>query len=94
MPSKKITTKFDFNHALDKAVAPVGDRAFRAIYKTLADGLPPGGLIRDQLWKADNVSRQLTEADTKSTARVALWIEEEARNSIIRLFLDDEFRAA
>ena len=86
--------KFDFKAAVEKAVEPVGKRAFHAIYKTLTDGLPLGGIIRNEMWKTDHVSRQLTENESKNAAWVALWIEEEARNSIVRLFLDKDFRAA
>lgn len=85
--------KYDFKAAIDRAAKPVGDRAFHALVKTITDGWPRG-LIGADIWKSDLISRQPTEDEAGAAAYVARWIEEEAANTVMRLFLDADFRAA
>lgn len=85
--------KFDFEAAIDAAIQPVGTRAFHAIVKTCTDGLP-SGMISLDLWKTELIAKQPTESEANAASHIAMWIEEEAKKSIIRLFLNVEFRAA
>jgi hypothetical protein len=85
--------KFDYESSFRKAVKGVGRKAFHTIYKSLSDGLPPDNELGNSLWKTDLVSNDLSEADTKKVARLALDIEEEAFQSILRLLLTPDFLA-
>jgi hypothetical protein len=85
--------KYDFEAAFGRAIEPVGDRAFRALVKTVVDGLPRG-LIGASMWESELISRQPTESEAHAAAYVARLIREEAAGAIARLFSDASFRAA
>jgi hypothetical protein len=80
--------------ALDNALKPVGDEAFRIIYKALSDGLPSGGIISEAMWQTEYVGKHLTDDEANKIARLALRIEEEAKLALVSLLANDNFRDA
>lgn len=56
-------------------------RAFHAICKIVANGLPPTGTIDSENWNSQSISRGLTEEEAKCAAKIALWIETPAKKS-------------
>lgn len=80
---------------VDDLTKEVARRAFHAIGKIVADGLPPSGLLESETWRAPTISRALTDHEAEVAARIAIWIEGAAKDIARQLFSEssDERKA-
>jgi len=65
---------------VENLLEEVARRSFHAVAKIIADGLPTSGLLESEAWRAPTISRALTDQEAEVAARIAIWIEDAAKD--------------